>query len=91
MYWTSSDGLIELNITKSQARMCSHSGPCDDDVERLSKLPAIARQLRKIKVDLLVGELEEYGAWDGEELKDHEQNLRRLLWLACGNITESER
>lgn len=29
-----------------------------------------------------------YGAWDEEQLKDHDENLTRILWLACGDILE---
>lgn len=32
--------------------------------------------------------LNEYGAWDEKELEDHEANRRRVLWLACGDISE---
>jgi hypothetical protein len=38
----------------------------------------------------LSAELKEYGAWDAEELADHEQNLQRILWLASGDITEQD-
>jgi len=86
MYWTSSSGRIELNITKKQAAIGSHQGQCDDDVKYLSELLAIKRQLSKIQKDILIKELKEYGAWEDDELQDHEQNLQRILWLACGDI-----
>ena len=35
MYWTETHGRIELQITKTQALSCSHSGQCDDDVKIL--------------------------------------------------------
>lgn len=38
----------------------------------------------------IVKELSEYGAWDDEELSDHEQNWHRLLWCAANDIAESE-
>lgn len=88
MYWTTGSGRIELNITKAQAEACSHAGPCDRDVKALSDVPAIARQLRKIDPALLASELGEYGAWNSEELKDHAQNLQRMLWIACGDILD---
>ena len=31
-----------------------------------------------------------YGAWDDDELSDHEQNLKRLVWLAGGNLREAD-
>ena len=88
MWWTSSCGRIELNITKKQAANASHSGRCDADVFALSNVPAIKRQLKKVDAALLVARLAELGAWDESELTDHETNLQRLLWLACCDITE---
>ena len=88
MYWSDSSGLIELNITKDQARSCSHQGRCDDDVEFLRKAPTIKRQLNKLTPETLVKCLREYGAWDADELADHDANLDRLLWVACCDIAE---
>ena len=88
MYWTSSSGRIELNITKRQAAGASHQGQCDMDVAELCLVPAIARQLRAIGPAMLREELSEYGAWDAVELADHAQNLHRLVWLACGDVVD---
>lgn len=88
MWFTSSDGSIELNITKAQAEKGSHQGQCDSDIDELRKVPAIRRQLAKLKPESVRKELREYGAWDAEELDNHEQNLNRLLWIACGDIVE---
>lgn len=88
MYWSSSSGQIELNITKNDAINCSHPGPCDSDVLQLSDKPYIKRQLAKIDKELLVDILVEYGAWDDEQLADHDQNIQRLLWIAAGDIAD---
>lgn len=88
MWYSSSNGRIELQITLKQAQGASHQGQCDQDVLELSKEAKIARQLAKIDPALLISELKEYGAWDDDELQDHAQNLQRLLWLACGDIVE---
>jgi hypothetical protein len=90
MYWSSSSGRIELQITKAQALSAAHSGECDADVLALSKVPTIARQLKKIDSETLQNELREYGAWDATELQDHDQNLQRLLWCACCDIRENQ-
>jgi hypothetical protein len=87
-YWTSSNGLIALQISRADAAGASHQGRCDDDVDALSRKPSIARQLAKVDSDLLKADLREYGAWDDDDLADHDQNLQRLLWLACGDIRE---
>jgi hypothetical protein len=57
-------------------------------VRALSETPRIARQLAKITPEDARQELRGYGAWDDSELSDHAQNLQRILWLACGDITE---
>ncbi len=88
MYWTTGSGRIELTITKKQAGIGSHPGDCESDVSYLRQLPSIRRQLAKLSPELVAEELREYGAWDSEELSDHDQNLTRLLWLACGDIQD---
>ncbi len=91
MWYTSGCGRIELQLTTKQAQSASHQGQCDEDVKALSQVPSVARQLAKIEPDTLARELKEYGAWDANELADHEQNLQRLLWLAAGDIVEESR
>ena len=88
MWWSSGSGRIELKMTLAQARSVSHPGECDADVEKLIRVPAIARQLVKLDKELLARELKEYGAWDAEELADHAANQRRIVWIAGGNIVE---
>lgn len=91
MWYTSSCGRIELEITLVQAESCTHSGDCSVDVVALRKVPKIKRQLDKIDGDVLIGELRGYGAWDIEELQNHNANLERILWLACGDIVENKK
>lgn len=86
MWFTGS--YLELKMTKEQARSASHQGQCDDDVEALSRVPAIAKQLAALDPEKLRSELRGYGAWDADELADHDQNLQRILWLAAGQIVE---
>ena len=88
MWWSTGSGRIELNITKAQAAIGAHSGDCEGDVKYLSNLPPIKRQLTKLDPALVSSELKEYGAWDETERADHEQNLIRLLWIACGDISD---
>lgn len=87
--WHSGNYGNELKLTMKQARTGSHSGPCDDDIAYLRTVPAIRRQLVKLDPDTLRKELKEYGAWDATELADHEANLNRWLWIACGDIVEN--
>lgn len=89
MYWSSSSGRIELNITKAQAAQGSHQGQCYQDIEELRQVPAIRRQLAKLDPAEVVKELNGYGAWSDNDLSDHSANLNRLLWLACGDIVDT--
>ena len=79
--WTSFNR-FELNITKAQVLRAYHAGAMDNDIMFLSKVPGIARQLKKLDPDQVRAELAEYGAWTEEELQDHAENLQRVLW--CG-------
>jgi len=88
MWYSTSSGRIELEMTLAEAKSASHMGECDDDVLALSKKPKIARQLAKIDPELLHSELQEFCVWDDDELLDHDQNLQRLLWIAAGDIVE---
>lgn len=88
MYWSTSSGRIELQITKAEARDASHQGQCDFSVLVLSVKPRISRQLAKLSPELVAQELKEWGAWEDEELKNHTQNIQRLLWLACCDVNE---
>lgn len=89
MWFTSSHGTIEIQMTKEQARFASHPGQCDADVRELSNHRKIRAQLQRIDPKVLRDELREYGAWSEEELADHDQNLQRILWIAAGDILEN--
>lgn len=77
-----------IKMTLAQARTASHAGDCEDDVLELLKLPAIRAQRARIPTPALVAELEEYGAWDDEDLQDRAANEKRIIWIAAGNISE---
>jgi hypothetical protein len=89
MWYTSSNGKIELQITKEQASIGYHQGQCDDGIAYLRTVPAIKRQLAKLDQVIVAMELNEYGAWESEQLVDCEENLNRILWIACGDIVEN--
>jgi hypothetical protein len=77
--------MMPLEIPAEAIADCSHSGACDADVafwaERID--------FSGLDPENLKCELAEYGAWDAEELADHEMNCQRMLWLACGDIQEN--
>jgi hypothetical protein len=45
LWFASSSGRIELQMTMEQAQSASHQGECDEDTRELSKAPAIAEQV----------------------------------------------
>ena len=104
-WFSTGSGRIEFELRLSDAHYGHHQGQCDDDIADLRKVPYIAAILASINADLLRDELREYGAWDADllrdelreygawdadELADHDANLDRILWIACGDITEAE-
>lgn len=88
-WFSTSSGRVEFQLTIEDAHCGSHQGSCDDDIAELVKVPYISEQLAAIDPDLLRRELAEYGAWDDTELSDHDENLKRILWIACGDIAET--
>jgi len=89
MEWFSTgSGLIEFQLNLDDARQGHHQGQCDDDIASLRNVPYISETLAKINPETLRQELREYGAWDNDELANHEENLNRILWIACGDICE---
>ena len=77
-----------LELEESDALSGSHQGRCDDDIAALRAEPYIAAQLNALDPDRVRREQKEYGAWEPEELADHDANLSRLLWCACCDIRE---
>ena len=88
-WFTTSSGRIEFQLAIEDAHCGSHQGSCDADIAELVKVPYIFEQLAAINPDLLRCELAEYGAWDDTELSNHDENLKRILWIACGDIAET--
>jgi hypothetical protein len=65
-------------------RDCSSQGRVDETVDYWAKklnLTAPPWLLRRY--------LKGFGAWEPDELCNHDQNLRRLLWIWCCDIKEA--
>jgi hypothetical protein len=90
LWWCSSSGRIELQMTEDEARSVSHPGQCYPDVRYLRLKADIAAQLEQIDPQILARELSEYGAWDADELAIHEDNLDRVIWIAGCDLREEE-
>lgn len=87
-WWSDGSGRIELRIPLRLARFCSHPGDCEADVVDARRADLIKRQLDRLVPSAVAECLKEYGAWSDEELADHDMNLTRLLWIACGDVVE---
>ena len=82
---------FELRITMDDAESCSQQGENIENVQALVRVPYIARQLAKLDPEKVRAEMAEVGAWDDEELADHDDNCEHLVWIACNNIVEEKR
>lgn len=80
----------DLRLTRKDAESASHSGDCESDVINLMEKKYIKKQLELIDPLQLVKELNEYGAWDDDELSDHNANLIRWVWISAGDIVERD-
>lgn len=93
LYWASFNR-FELRIPGQCVIDCSHSGPCDCDVELWA--PRVREQSERDgfknapTAESVREELKEYGAWDAEDLADDNANWRRLTWIAACDVAESE-
>ncbi len=83
--WISSSGRLCLSLTDEQVNTGHHQGDCQPDVEAIIQDDSLSSQLAEWDAEDLRRELEEYGAWDAEELADHAMNIIRMVWLACGD------
>jgi len=86
-WYSSSCGRIEFQLTMREAKRGYHSGQCETDVLELRKTARIKAMLAKLKPDAVRLVLKEFGTWDATELADHDANLTRILWIACGDVT----
>ena len=77
-----------LNITKAVVNECSRSGDNEYSVNYYMNLPKYKKQLLKLDKEQVRQELNDLGAWEDEELENHEDNLKRLFWVSCGNIAD---
>jgi hypothetical protein len=88
--WNSTNYGNDLKITLRDAESCSHAGQCDEDVKILMDKPYIKKQLKNINPEQLKKELNDFGAWDEDELNNHEDNLMRWVWISAGDIIDGK-
>lgn len=86
--WSGNYPGIEIDLHWSDAQQGSHQGQCDSDIAELLQEDYIKTQVAGWNPDKLRAELQEYGAWEEDELADHTANCERMLWIMCGNIQD---
>lgn len=69
---------------------CSDARDVIEGVRETVRMPNIAAVLETMKPAALASHLREYGAWDAEELADHEANLERIVWIVSCDIREEK-
>ena len=76
----------ELNDELLQALTdCGGSGPADAAVEYVRENFNIVGNVEDCK-----NYLRGYGAWEDDELEDHDENLNRLVWLTGCSLGDDE-
>jgi hypothetical protein len=80
---------IEFELPLAVALSCSQPGKdAEADVWRARQDPKLREALSQLDPEKVKEELRGYGAWDREELEDHETNLGRIVWIAACGIRE---
>ena len=90
-WWSTGSGFAELKFDSlEQAQSCAQGGKdASEDVKALRLDPRIAARLEAFDPEDVREILRDYGSWSEEELADHNENLSRLLWVACCDVAEN--
>ena len=81
----------DLALMDQDVENCSASGDVSAAVREVSQMDYVKEQTAKFDPDQLRKELSDYGAWDYEQLQDHEENIQRWIWISACDISERER
>ena len=82
MFWSEME--IEFELPADCVRDCHHVGQCDEDCEYWQKKLTL-----NLDRDQMERELNEYGI-DGVKDKSHKELEMYCIWIASGNIQETE-
>ena len=84
VWWSSSSGRIELFIPLDAVDACTHSGPCDTDIDHwVDRI-----HWRGVERSTMEQELKEVGAWKDLTSTPIRTLKERLLWIACNDLKE---
>lgn len=79
------DILVPMWVVETYPQM----GSADDWSVMVINDPEVRLELDKILPEKVATELRDLGAWEEDELANHEDNLKRLVWVLVGNYTDS--
>lgn len=81
---------IDLDLPQACVEECSTNGrDALPYVEDWMKDPDIKRALGTLTHTDSIRILYEHDCWSDDELKDHQENLKRILWIAACDLAES--
>lgn len=88
--WIDGMGYLKtmIKIKISDAETLASRGESIGTVKRMREESFYENQLQEIKPENLRKVLREYGAWDDQELENHDENLNRILWIAGCDVAE---
>lgn len=75
----------EVELPQSLIDSVPLSGPADSSIEEILQFYNIECDSEELKKFL-----KNYGAWDSEDLKDHDANIMRLVWLSALDCKEQK-
>lgn len=76
---------LELELPIENILDIAQSGDNSEAVEEVLKLKMVQEQIKLLDKEKIVKCLEDYGAWDDEELSNHDENIKRLIWIGSWN------
>lgn len=88
-YFAQFNYIGEIELSATVINDCPRHGDCGPYITGLDS-QTVKDQLNKIDPEKLKKELKEYGAWSDAELNNHSENLTRILWIAIGDISDSD-
>lgn len=89
--WTSSCGMLDLELTMAQIFSVNMAGPVDKEIRKLTEHPDVMSQIQHWDPEIVARNLRETGEWTEEELNDHWANIERTLWTVCWELRDSYR
>jgi hypothetical protein len=87
--WSSGCGRIELPFFKKEYSTVPLIGHADDAVLALMKQPEIIKRFDKYDDDTIFKVVRPiFGDYEDDEIQDREDNIRRIIWIACCELQE---